>query len=145
MPRVFTGKVVIPGDKIEEYLEMVKEAEEKRKPFVEKCEAILDEFYDYLVDEKGLSERTANSHYQVIHIFNEFLARQTDVWDYSEVTKGIANTYFKQWYKRKVWGGPTTERIPVSIRKFFLFLKEKKGIHNKKVLGKALSKNLVIF
>ncbi|RJS84157.1 hypothetical protein CW713_03045 [Methanophagales archaeon] len=136
MPRVFTGKVVIPGDKIEEYLEMVKEAEEKRKPFVEKCEAILDEFYDYLVDEKGLSERTANSHYQVIHIFNEFLARQTDVWDYSEVTKGIANTYFKQWYKRKVWGGPTTERIPVSIRKFFLFLKGKKGIHNKKVLGK---------
>ncbi|MDI6916276.1 MAG: site-specific integrase [Thermoplasmatales archaeon] len=136
MPKVYTGKVVIPGDKIEEYLEMLKKAEEKRKPFVDKCEAILDEFYDYLVDEKGLSERTANSYYQVIHIFNEFLARQTDVWDYSEVTRGIVNTYFKQWYKRKVWGGQGIERIPVSIKKFFLFLKEKKGIHNKKILGK---------
>jgi len=134
MPKVFTGKVVIPGDKIEEYLEMLKMAEEERKPFVEKCEAILDEFYDYLVDEKSLSERTANSHYQVIHVFNEFLAHQTEVGDYSEVTKGIANTYFKQWYKRKVWGGPSIERIPISIEKFFLFLKEKKGIHNKKVL-----------
>ena len=52
------------------------------------------------------------------------------------MTKGIANTYFKQWYKRKVWGGPPVDRIPVSIRKFFLFLREKKKIRNKKVLGK---------
>ena len=136
MPKVFTGKVIIPGDKIDDYLEMLKKAEEERRPFVEKCDTILDEFYDYLMNEKGLSKKTANSHYFIISMFNEFLARQTDVWDYSEVTKGIANTYFKRWYKRKVWGGPSIERISVSIRKFFLFLKEKKGIHNKKVLGK---------
>ena len=136
MPRVFTGKVVIPGDKIDEYIEMLEKAEEERKPFVEKCEAILEEFYDYLVNEKGLSEKTADDHCFVISMFNEFLAWQTDVCDYSEVTKGIANTYFKQWYRRKVWGGPSIERIPVSMKKFFLFLKEKKGIHNKKVLGK---------
>jgi len=136
MPRVFTGKVVIPGDKIEEYLKLMEKAEEERKPFVEKCDAILSEFHDYLVNEKGLSERTADLHCFVISTFNEFLAWQTDVWDYSEVTKGMANTYFKQWYKRKIWGGPPVDRIPVSIRKFFLFLREKKGIHNKKVLGK---------
>ena len=136
MPKVFTGKVVIPGDKINEYIEMMKEAEEERKPFVEKCEATLNEFYDYLMNEKGLSEKTVDRHCFIISVFNEFLAWQTDVWDYSEVTKGIANTYFKQWYKRKIWGGPSIEKIPVSIRKFFLFLKEKKGIHNKKVLGK---------
>jgi hypothetical protein len=35
MPKVFTGKVIIPGDKIDEYLEMLEKAEEKRKPFVE--------------------------------------------------------------------------------------------------------------
>ncbi|MCD6468606.1 MAG: hypothetical protein J7L32_04805 [Thermoplasmata archaeon] len=51
------------------------------------------------------------------------------------MTKGIANTYFKQWYRRKVWGGPSIEKIPVSMKKFFVFLKEKKGIYNKKVLG----------
>ncbi|HEC96237.1 MAG TPA: hypothetical protein ENI59_00990 [Euryarchaeota archaeon] len=136
MPKVFTGKIVIPGDKIEEYLKLMEKAEEERKPFVEKCEAILEEFYDYLVNEKGLSEKTAGDHCFVISMFNEFLAWQTDVWDYSEVTKGIANTYFKQWYKRKVWGGPPVDRIPVSIRKFFLFLREKKKIRNKKVLGK---------
>jgi len=55
--------------------------------------------------------------------------------DYSEVTKGIANTYFKQWYRRKVWGGPSIERIPVSMKKFFVFLKEKKEFITKKCLG----------
>lgn len=52
MPKVFTGKVAIPGDKIDEYIEMMEEAEEERKPFVEKCKATLNEFYDYLVNEK---------------------------------------------------------------------------------------------
>ena len=136
MPEVYTGKVVIPGDKLDEFLELMKQAEEERKPFVEKCEATRDEFYDYLVDEKGLTKRTADRHCDVIYLFNEFLARQTDVGDYSEVTKGIANTHFKQWYKRKVLGGVSLEKIPISIRKFFVFLKEKKGIHNKKILEK---------
>lgn len=128
MPKVFTGKIVIPGDKIDEYLELLKKAEEERKPF-----------FDNLVNEKGLSERTANQHYQIIHIFNEFLARQTDVWDYSEVTKGIANTHFKQWYKRKVWGGPNIDRIPVAIKKFFIFLRDKKEIHNQNVLWRRIT------
>jgi hypothetical protein len=52
------------------------------------------------------------------------------------VTKGMANSYFKRWYKRKVWGGPGVDRIPISMKKFFTFLKEKKGTYNQKVLGK---------
>ena len=136
MPKVYTGKVVIPGDKIEEYLEMMEKAEKERRPFVEQCEKVLDEFYVYLIDEKDLSRKTADSHCFTINMFNEFLAHQTDLWDYSEVTKGIANTYFKQWYKRKVIGGPSTESLPISIKKFFIFLKEKKEIYNKKVLGR---------
>lgn len=75
MPKVFRGKVVIPGDKIDEYLEMLKEAEEERKPFVEKCDVMLDEFYDYPINEKHLSKRTANRHCQIIDLFNEFLAK----------------------------------------------------------------------
>jgi site-specific recombinase XerD len=134
MPKVFTGKVIIPGDKIDEYFEMLEKEEEKRKLFVEKCDAILDEFFDYLVEEKGLSKRTANHHYWIIQMFNEFLAHQTDVWDYSEVTKGMANSHFKRWYKRKVWGGPGVDRIPVTMKKFFTFLKEKKGHTIKKFL-----------
>lgn len=136
MPRVFTGKVVIPGDKIQEWLHVMGEAEKEGAPFVEMTKRTLDEFTEYLENEKGLSRATVRRHAAVIEMFNEFLARQTDVGDYAEVTRGIANTHFKAWSKRKVWGGPTLDQLPVSIRKFFEFLAEKKGIRSEGVLGK---------
>ncbi len=33
MAKVYTGKVMIPGDKIEEYFKIMAEAEKKREPF----------------------------------------------------------------------------------------------------------------
>ena len=36
MAKVYTGKVAIPGDKIEEYFRLVEEAEKKREPFCRK-------------------------------------------------------------------------------------------------------------
>jgi len=33
MPEVFSGKVLIPGDQIDDYLTALKEAEEARAPF----------------------------------------------------------------------------------------------------------------
>lgn len=136
MSRVFTGKVVIPGDKIQEGLQVMKEAEKERAPFVEMAERTLEAFIDHLQNEKGLSRATVRRHVAVIEMFNEFLARQTDVWAYAEVIRGVANTHFKAWYKRKVWGGPTLDPLPVSIRTFFEFLAEKKRIRNEGVLGK---------
>lgn len=114
----------------------MEEAEKERAPFVEMTKRALGEFIEYLENEKGLSRATVRRHTAVIETFNEFLARQTDVRDYTEVTRGIANTHFKTWYKRKVWGGPTLDQLPNSIRKFFEFLAEKKGIRNERVLGK---------
>lgn len=136
MPRVFTGKVVIPGDKIQEWLQVMEEAEKERAPFVEITHRTLGEFVAYMEDEKRYSRSTVSRHAAVVEMFNEFLARQTDVLDYAEVTRGIANTHFRAWYKRKVWGGARLDELPVSIRKFFQFLAEKKGICNEKVLGK---------
>jgi len=33
MAKVYTGKVAIPGDKIQEYLKLLEEAEKEREPF----------------------------------------------------------------------------------------------------------------
>jgi len=32
MPQVFTGKVIIPGDKINEYFKIMEQAEKEREP-----------------------------------------------------------------------------------------------------------------
>ena len=33
MAKVYTGKVAVPGDKFEEYLKLMEEAEKEREPF----------------------------------------------------------------------------------------------------------------
>ena len=139
MPNVFTGKVAIPGDKIEEYLKVIEEAEKKREPFVNNLNKLNEEFEDYLGKE-GLSERTISKHCGIIDRFIDFLAKYTDVERIDDVTKGMANTHFRDWYKRKVWDSTAPNEITTTVNKFFTFLAEKKGIVNEKVLAKPKAK-----
>jgi site-specific recombinase XerD len=132
MAKVFTGRVVIPGDKIEEYFQAMAAAEEARRPFREYLEGLNEEFYEHLTHK--VSERTARKHTGIVDMFIEFVVRQTDVESIEEITRGIANTHFRKWYKRKVWDSATESDLRVASRKFFTFLSEEKGITNEKVL-----------
>ncbi len=136
MATVFTGKVEIPGDKIDEYFELLKEAEKKRKPFRQHLISLNSEFYDSLSIK--FSERTANKHSGIVGVFIDFICGYTDVEDISDITKGMVNTHFKQWWKRKVWDSTTPDQLKVALKKFFTFLANEKNIVNEKVL-KALA------
>jgi len=132
MPKVFTGKVIIPGDKIDEYFKLMEQAEKEREPFRKYLKKLSDEFDDYL--SLKYSERTVNKHSGIIFLFIEFLCRYTDVQKIEDITRGMVNTHFKQWYKRKVWDSATPDDIRVALKKFFQFLDQEKGIKNLKVL-----------
>jgi len=132
LPQVFTGKVVIPGDKIDEYFKMMEQAEKEREPFRQYLEKLSDEFDDYL--SLKYSERTVCKHSSIIFLFIDFLCRYTDVQKIEDITRGMVNTHFKQWYKRKVWDSATPDDLRVALKKFFQFLDTKKGIKNLKVL-----------
>jgi len=132
MPRVFTGKVVIPGDKIEEYIKALGEAEKAREPFRQYLEGLNEEFATYLA--ARYARRTVNKHTSIIDMFVEFISRQTDVGKVEEITRGMANTHFRQWYKRKVLDSATPDDLRVALKKFFQFLETEKGISNPKML-----------
>ena len=132
MARVFTGKVVIPGDKIKEYFELLAAAEEARQPFREYLKGLNQEFADHLAQK--FSKRTVRKHTMIVDMFIEFLVRQTDVESIDQITRGIANTHFQRWYKRKVWDLSTSNDLKVALRKFFIFLSEEEGITNEKVM-----------
>ena len=132
MAKVFTGKVAIPGDKIEEYLKVMEEAEKAREPFRRYLTDLNREFADYL--SKKYTRRTASKHSGIVEIFIEFVCRHTDVEKIEDITKGIANSYFRNWYKKKVWDSSTESDLRVAIKKFFQFLDTEKGIENRKVL-----------
>jgi len=135
MAKVYNGKVMIPGDKIEQYLKIMAEAEKKREPFRQYLLGLNDDFREYL--ESKLSARTARLHSSIVGLFVDFICRQTDVEKIEDITRGMVNTHFKNWWRRKVWDSTTPDQLRVALRKYFVFLAENKGIVNEKVL-KAL-------
>jgi hypothetical protein len=60
MPKVFTGKVLIPAEQVAGYLKAVAEAERQREPFRRHLEALLEEFRRHLAER--YSDRTVNKH-----------------------------------------------------------------------------------
>ena len=134
MAKVYTGRVSIPGDKIEEYIAFLKSAEEERAPFRQHLMGLQGEFYDYLA--ARYSDRTARKHAGVVEMFIEFICRYTDVMDISEITRGMVNTQFQQWWKRKVLDSSTPDERSVALKKFFGFLASEKGIVNEKALNR---------
>jgi site-specific recombinase XerD len=136
MAKVYTGKVIIPGNKMDEFFKMMKEAEEKREPFRQSLLSLNQELHQFLLTK--YSERTARKHASIVELFIDFICRQTDVKRIEEITGGMVNTHFKKWWKRKVWDSTSPDELAIALRKFFLFLSEEKNIVNEKVL-KALN------
>jgi site-specific recombinase XerD len=132
MAKVFTGKVVIPGDKIQEYFEALKQAEAARAPFRESLVQLNREFSDFLGTK--YVPKTVRKHTMIVDMFIEFICAHTDVEQIEDITKGMVNSHFRSWYKRKVWDSATESDLKVALRKFFQFLSTEKGITHQKVL-----------
>ena len=133
MPRVVTGQVAIPGDQVEAYLAALAEAEEVRRPFRQYLEGLRAEFAQHLA--ARYSRKTVRKHAQIVALFVDFLCDYTDVETIEEITRGMANSAFRQWYKRKVLDAATPEDLRVALKRFFQFLATEKGLHNLKVLA----------
>ena len=131
MAKVFMGKVIIPGDKINDYLQAMEKAEKEVEPFREMLEGLNQEFEAYLTEQ--FSVRTARKHSCKVALFIDFLCWNTDVKSIDEITRGIANSHFRKWYMGKI-GDCSENELKSAIKKFFQFLAEKKDIRNEKVL-----------
>ena len=133
MPKVFTGKVLIPGDKLKEYFDLMKAAEAERAPFRRQLMDLQGDFYEHLAGR--YSDRTAVKHASIVEMFIEFICGYTDVTSIPEITRGMVNTHFRAWWKKKVWDSSTQNDLRVALAKFFAFLASEKGIVNEKVLA----------
>jgi site-specific recombinase XerD len=132
MPKVIAGDHEF--ENLGDYLAALKAWEEHREPFKDQAEALAAEFVDHL-HTQGLSQRTINKHQMNIDIFIVYLTQYTDADDFATVRKGMVNTEFFQWYRRKVLNRCDPASLQSTTKKFFKFLAEEKGIYNEKVLG----------
>ena len=132
MPEIFTGRVAIPGEHLGQYLEALAEAEDARAPFRAHLEALNAAFAAHLAARYG--RKTVLAHTGVVDDFINFLCDYTDLQRLEDVTRGMVNSGFRSWYKRKVWGGADPDQVRVALTKFFRFLATSKGIRAPKVL-----------
>ena len=133
MPQVTTGKIVIPGDQIDAYLEALQEAEALRAPFRSRLKGLNTEFGNFLATK--YSKRTVAKHTSIVELFIDFVCDYTDVMAIEEITKGMVNSQFRRWYKSKVWSSTGPDELRVALKKFFQFLHQHKGIRNDTVLA----------
>jgi site-specific recombinase XerD len=131
MARVFQGKIAIPGDQIDAYLEALGQFEHEKAPLRTQLEQYARDFAHALAQQ--YAPKTVRKHTLIIELFIDFVCWDTDVRRMEEITRGIANSAFRQWYLRKV-GDRTVSELKTAIKKFFQFLDEEKGIRNEVVL-----------
>jgi site-specific recombinase XerD len=131
MARVFRGKIAIPGDQMEAYLEALGQFENEKAPMRTQLEQCARDFARTLAQQ--YTPKTVRKHAAIIALFIDFVCWDTDVRRIEEITRGIANSAFRQWYRRKV-GDRTESELKTTIKKFFQFLAQEKGITNAAVL-----------
>ena len=132
MAQVFTGKVLVPGDRINEYFEALQQVETARAPFRQSLEQLNQEFAEFLATK--YVPKTVRKHTGIIDLFIHFICGYTDVEKIEDITKGMVNSHFRSWYKRKVMDSATESDLRVALRKFFQFLATEKGITHQKLL-----------
>jgi site-specific recombinase XerD len=131
MARVFRGKIAIPGDQMEAYFQALERFEKDKEPMRKQLEQCARDFE--LVLTQQYAPKTVRKHTAIIALFIDFVCWNTDVCRIEEITRGIANSYFRQWYLSKV-GDRTESELKTAIKKFFQFLDQEKGITNEAVL-----------
>lgn len=134
MARVFRGKVAIPGNQMDAYLEALGQFERAKEPLRTQLEQYVDDFARTLAQQ--YAPKTVRKYTAILALFIDFVCWRTDVQRLEEITRGIANSAFRQWHLRKV-GDRTESELKTAVRKFFQFLAQEKGVRNEAVLKRV--------
>ena len=110
---------------MEAYFEALGQFETAKEPLRTQLERCAHDFTQALA--RQYTPKTIRKHAQILTLFIDFVCWDTDVRRIDEITRGIANSHFRQWYQRKV-GDRTESELKTTMKKFFHFLAEEKGI-----------------
>ena len=95
-----------------------------------KTERLIKQFYNYLTENKGLSEETASAHAQRIEFFALHYLMDYEGKNLLDASGNDIENYLGDWYIRKVLNSSKSDVRPalVAFKKFFKFLYEKRKI-----------------
>ena len=102
--------------------------EKETQPFRDSLNGLNKDFYTFLA--RQYTKKTANKHTMIVDLFIIFLCDYTDARDIQSITKGMINSQFRFWWKRKVCSSETDNDLNVALKKLFNFLAQEQFIVN---------------
>lgn len=132
MTKIISGRISsIPRKKIDNHTQPLSDREAEFKPLRRQLQQLNGEFKRFLG--RSFTPKTVRKHSGVIELFIDYLEWDTDVTSIDDITRGIANSYFRTWYLNG-FNDLRESELKTAIKKFFRFLAEKKNIVNEPVL-----------
>ncbi len=131
-------KKIFTFEEFQKHLDEGIEIEKKQEPFKNWLVNMNNEFKDFIAQK--YTKRTANKHSFIIECFIDFITYNMQLMDIQQITKGIANSYFQQWFASKI-GANTKEEVKVAINKFIDFLAIEKNIVIENLQPKSKKRN----
>jgi hypothetical protein len=127
------GSVAVRPGAVDEYLDSLEKHEIARADFRRSLQKLNGDFSRSLASR--YTRRTVQKHRLILACFTDYLCDYTDVRSLEQVTKGMVNSGFRRWYKRKLWDSTEAHELRTTLSKYFRFLAENKDLRNDKVLA----------
>ncbi len=121
-----------PLSQFKDFIDKIKHDEKDRESFYNYFDELLKDYYSYL--KKEHDKQTAFDHKEIIGMLKLYLTWQTKVEKIEEVTRGMVDTVFFEWFNKNAWEKLSEKEIKDSLKLFFQFLKEQKGIVNQDII-----------
>jgi site-specific recombinase XerD len=131
-------KVYIDGEEfesLEDYYAAMEARSKLRAPFAEQAEALVDEFIDHMYAQ-GLPEHTISEHGENIDMLVYFLTQYTEETDLAGIRERVVSREFFDWLRQGALRQVSQPSVERSVKVFFRFLAEEKGIYNSYILGR---------
>ena len=116
------AKRIISGEQFEEFIKGNKKVDEFEGFLLE-----LNKEYEEFLSIK-LTQKTVRKHIQISDLFINFLCFDNGISNFNEITVGIANSYFRKWFRSKIDPSFGETELKGSIKKFIQFLHVDKRI-----------------
>lgn len=127
--RYFVPGIIAPWADDKAFLDL-----KKAKEFRSSWNNYLEGFFNHLVKEYDLSEKTADKHAENANLMLIFLEHETNISSFKDITKTMLKTKFKKFVKRHILNKVDLDKAYYSLYRFFEYLKEEKQIENAEIL-----------
>jgi len=121
-----------PVSQLKNFINEIKQNEKERQPFYNYFDELQKDFYVFL--KTKYDKQTAFNNKEIIGMLKLYLTWNTKVENIETITKEMVGKDFFDWFNKNSHEKLSENKLKKTLKIFFQFLKDNRGIVNQKVL-----------